>query len=166
METKKAIEKKLNKASYDDTTPIDDTIHPIRYIIKYPFHQTKDRRYNMFYWYLCKFLEPNTNRLVTKDINDKTVPITDKALASFGRYARGTFRFYLYVMTFNGIVMAVRVCKRITYYINPAFVTCGNTYPKGLLKMFIADDGSTFGEHLFYKNGTLRKMNRGELKRD
>lgn len=163
MDTKKLIVKKLNKVIYDDNVPINKDIPPIRYLIKYPF---KEAWFNKFYWFLCTFLEPNTNKLSIKDVSGKYVPVTGSTLAAYGRFNKTTFRVYMSLVTYNGIVMSVRIGGFQSYYMNPAFVTCGKTYPSGLLEMFKTQADKIFGEHLFYKEGTMYRINRGEVKRE
>lgn len=162
MDTIKYIRRKLLKIMIDDNVSVDKTIPPIRYLIKHPF---TDSWYNRFYWFLCTFLEPNTNRLVIQSPSGKNIPCTAGTLTAYGKFKVSTFRVYMSFVTYHGILMSIRIRGFQSYYLNPAFVTCGTTYPSGLLKMFETDAGGIMGEHLFYKEGTMYKMIRGEMTR-
>jgi hypothetical protein len=157
METKKLVEKKIEKYAYSDiiTYNVPDYVH---FIHKFPYRTF--RYMNSFYFYICQFIEPNTNKLVIYDGKRVAHTATLDILAVLSNMSFPTFKVNMSILVGDGIIGLFKVGGLTSYYVNPYFAIAGDRFPKMLQSLFQASDGEVFGEHLFAPDGEWYNDNR------
>ena len=104
---------------------------------------------NLCYYKLCFFLEEGTNKVVYKDGNGNSVPMTTPTFHTYLNMNRPSVNNVVFKLRKEGVLMKVTVYSKSCYYMNPNYAFNGDNIPYFLLKLFERDDELVYNENKF-----------------
>jgi len=104
---------------------------------------------NLCFYKLCFLLEEGTNKLVYKDGNDNSIPITTRIFHTYLKMNRPGANTALYKIKKAGMIFKLSIYGKEVYYLNPKYAFNGDEIPYFLMKLFERDDELLYNENKF-----------------
>lgn len=165
MKTKPALRAKLESFRENKLIVIKEPKY-VTYLIKYPYK--REYSFNALYWFCCTMLIPNTNLIgnITRYDADGTVePMQKSVMCSMTAMPKDSFAVKLSRLITDGIILEVKIGRRISLYMNPYFAVAGTTLPTMLFDFVEMEEGRVLGQKLFPADNDLMKDNRNQNQR-